>query len=133
MAEFIFNDIIRQKGQKDNFEIASAATSDEAVGCDIYYAAKACLDAHGIRYEKRKARQIALEDFFNYDLIIAMEQYNIDNLRREFPEADLGKVKLLLSFTERPGDVSDPWYTRDFEKAYEDISRGCTALFEKLR
>ena len=30
-------------------------------------------------------------------------------------------------------DVSDPWYTRKFNVAWEDIYAGCTALFEECR
>lgn len=29
-------------------------------------------------------------------------------------------------------DVSDPWYSNDFEKAYNDINEGCKAWLEKL-
>ena len=35
----------------------------------------------------------------------------------------------MLSFCgEDDTDVSDPWYTRDFETAYREILRGCEAL-----
>ena len=35
------------------------------------------------------------------------------------------KVYRLLDFTDRPGDIDDPWYTNDFETAYREILRGC--------
>ena len=42
------------------------------------------------------------------------------------------KVFKLLSFLNKTRDVSDPWYTRDFEKAYDDIMNGCNALYKYL-
>ena len=43
-----------------------------------------------------------------------------------------GKVRLLLDYSDNPRDISDPWYTRDFRRAYDDIYEGCLALYEAL-
>ena len=42
------------------------------------------------------------------------------------------KCKKLLSFAGENKSVADPWYTRDFEKAYEDVLRGVYALLKSL-
>ena len=42
------------------------------------------------------------------------------------------KVHKLLEYDGSNDDVSDPWYTRDFDMAFNDIKRGCIALFESL-
>ena len=42
------------------------------------------------------------------------------------------KCKKLLSYAGESGDVADPWYTRDFEQAYEDIKRGLEGLLKTL-
>jgi protein-tyrosine phosphatase len=42
------------------------------------------------------------------------------------------KVYKLLSFTGSTSDISDPWYTGDFDKTYEDIYSGCEALLEYI-
>jgi protein-tyrosine phosphatase len=42
------------------------------------------------------------------------------------------KICRLLDFTERPGDIDDPWYTDNFDLAYDDIYRGCEALFDYI-
>lgn len=52
MAEFVMKKLVREAGQESEFEIASAATSREEMGNDIYPPAKRCLSAHGIPYEK---------------------------------------------------------------------------------
>ena len=43
-----------------------------------------------------------------------------------------GKVSLLMSHTNRPGDVADPWYTGDFETTYKDVYEGCTELLKYI-
>ncbi|MDE5729332.1 MAG: low molecular weight phosphotyrosine protein phosphatase, partial [Clostridia bacterium] len=42
------------------------------------------------------------------------------------------KVLKLCSFTANPRDVADPWYTRDFNRAYEDIFDGCNCFLNYL-
>ena len=43
------------------------------------------------------------------------------------------KCKKLLSFAGSGEDVSDPWYTRDFVAAYEDILRGCKGILDAVK
>ncbi len=132
MAEFVFAELARRADVSDRFEVSSAATSREEIGNDMYPPAKSCLRAHGIPFSRRRARQVTPADYDAYDLLIIMEEYNRRNLRRIIPDDPQGKVRTLMSFTGRDRDVADPWYTDDFETAYDDILRGCTALLESL-
>ena len=43
-----------------------------------------------------------------------------------------GKLHLLMDYTDRPGDVADPWYTGDFEATWQDVLAGCQGLFKEL-
>lgn len=134
MAEFIMKNLVAQAGREEEFEIASAATSREEIGNDIYPPAKRCLGAHGVPYGRRTARQITAGDVKYYDYIIAMEAYNLRNLRRllgSVYEENAEKFSLLLDYTGRPGDVADPWYSGDFEKAYSDIEKGCRGFLDR--
>ena len=47
------------------------------------------------------------------------------------PDPD-GKISRLLDWTDRPGDVADPWYTGNFDATYRDVLAGCTAMLEQL-
>ena len=132
MAEYVFAELARRAGREDEFAVASAATSREEIGNDMYPPAKSCLRAHGIPFSRRHARQVTRADYDDYDLLVIMEEYNRRNLRRIIPDDPQGKVRTLMSFTGRDRDVADPWYTDDFETAYDDILRGCTALLESL-
>ena len=92
IAEYVFKDMVRKAGIEDDFEIASAATSREEIGNDIYPPAKMVMDAHSIVYDRRQARQVTVPDLDYYDYIIAMEDYNLRNISRMFGDAALDKV-----------------------------------------
>lgn len=122
--------LVKDKGLEDKFEIASAATSTEEIGNDIYPPAKTCLSAHGIPYTLHASTRIKESDLSYYDYIIAMEDYNIQNLKRVVGDSD--KYSLLLDYTDTPGNISDPWYSGDFETAYIEIERGCKGLLKTI-
>ena len=139
MAEFIFKDIITTRGIAADFTVASAATSNEEIGNHIYPPAKAELARHGIGTERlraevaaKTARRIRRSDYDDYDYLIVMEGYNLRNMRWEFPEDPEDKIHKLLDFTDRPGDIDDPWYTRQFDVTYKEIVKGCEALLNYL-
>lgn len=130
MAEYIFKKLIKDAEIEESFEVDSAATSREEIGNDIYPPAMRCLIKHGIPFDVHSARQITKQDVDYYDYIIAMEDYNIKNLERMFGQSY--KFKRLLDFTDTPGNISDPWYTGDFETTYAEIEKGCRAFLEKM-
>lgn len=132
MAEFIFKDLIQKRGVANQFFIASAATSTEEIGNPVYPPAKRKLAEHGISCEGKRARQMKREDYKEYDLLIGTEQINIRNMERIAGGDPDAKMHRLLDYSTRPRDISDPWYTGDFERAYRDILEGCEALLDYL-
>ncbi len=130
MAEFIMKHLVLEAGVSEKFLIDSAATTTDDIGADIYPNAKAELKRHGIPFEKRRARQIRAGDYNDWDLIIAMDQENLDDILYVVGHDPDKKVRLLMSFADENRSVSDPWYTRDFFKAYNDIYQGCEALLD---
>ncbi len=132
MCEFIMRDMVEKLGLSDRIEVASAATSREEIGNDMYPPAKRKLDKEHIPYTHRQARQVTTSDYDRYDLILCMEQYNIRNLKRIIPDDPEHKIHLLLDYTDNPRDISDPWYSDDFDTAYDDIVTGCKGLMNHL-
>lgn len=139
MAEFIMKKMARTAGLEDCFEIASAATSTEEIGNPVYPMARQELAKHGIGCPGKTARQIVPEDYAYFDLIVGMDAANLRSMQEVFGGDPQGKLSLLLDHTPESDtkhhgrDVSDPWYTRKFNIAWDDIYTGCTALFEKLK
>ena len=132
MAEFIMKRLVCDAGREGEFEIASAATSTEEIGNAVYPPARRKLAEHGISCEGKTARQLRRDDYDRYDLLIGMDSYNIRNMNRMCGGDPEGKIRLLLDYTDRPGDVADPWYTGNFDATYRDCLDGCRALLETL-
>ena len=132
MAEFIMKKLVRQAGREDDFEIASAATSTEELGNPVYPMARQELAKHGIGCPGHQARQLTMDDYRRYDMIIGMDSENKQNIMRIIGDDPDNKLSLLLDHTDHPRDIADPWYTRDFRTAWNDIYNGCAALFDKL-
>lgn len=136
MAKMIMQHLLRQQQLTSHFEIDSCATSTEEIGNDIYPPAKRCLTQHGIAILPHAARQITRADYEYFDLILCMEHYNIRNLRYTLGEDLLAqdqflpqpKIRRLLN-----RDVTDPWYTRNFEVTYDDLWEGCMGLIEEYK
>lgn len=132
MAEFVMKDLVRKAGRKEEFYIESAATSTEEIGNRIYPPARRKLAEHGISSEGKTARQMTRRDYDCFDLLVGMDSWNVRNMTLICGGDPDGKIHMLLDFTDRPGDVADPWYTGDFEATWRDVSEGCQCLLEKL-
>ena len=136
MAEFIFKDMVEKQGRAKEFFVASCATSTEeiwnGIGNPVYPPAKAELAKHGISCGGKRAVQLRKTDYVNYDLLIAMDSNNLRNIHRMLGGDPQQKVRKLMDYTPRGGDVADPWYTDRFDIAYRDIEEGCRCLLEQL-
>ena len=136
MAEFIFVDLIRKAGVADRFSVASCATSTEeiigGIGNPVYPPAKRELQRHGISCDGKRAVQLKKSDYAAYDLLVCMDDNNVRNALRLLGGDPDGKLKKLMSFAGRDGNVADPWYSGDFETAYCDIETGCKALLAQF-
>lgn len=133
MAEFILKDMVKKAGVDKEFEIKSAATSTEEIGNPVYPPAKAKLAEHGISCKGKTAVQMTKEDYEYYDYIIAMDRHNLSNMKRFVGDDKKKKVSLMMDYTDRGGDVADPWYTGDFETTWKDIYEGCRGFLLQLR
>lgn len=130
MAEFVMNDLLQRAGLSGCAQVASAAVSAEELGNPVYPLARRKLAEHGIRCDGKTARLLQAADYQTYDLLIGMDRRNLEAMRRICGSDPDHKLCLLLDFTAQPRDVADPWYTRDFEQTWLDITAGCTALLQ---
>lgn len=132
MAEFVMKWLVNQAGRSEEFEIASAATSTEEIGNSVYPPARRKLAEHGISCNGKTARQLTRRDYSYYDLLIGMDQWNLRNMNRMLGSDPDNKIHLLMDYTNRPGEVADPWYTDDFEATWRDVLEGCSCLLAQL-
>ena len=108
----------------------SMAVSGEETGNDIYPPAQDTLRRHGIPFGSHPARQIDNDAFRRYDMIICADQSNLRALEQIFGPSP--KFSLMMHWTGEERDISDPWYTRDFDAAYRDIYAAAKGLLNYL-
>ena len=144
MAEFILKDMVEKQKLTDCFEIASAATSTEEIwngrGNPVYPPAKEVLRRNGIGktaytdFSGKRARQLEKNDYNCYDYLIGMDGMNMRNIERMTGHTKAeGKIYKMLTFAGSDRDVSDPWYTDNFDQAYRDIEQGCRGFLTYLK
>ena len=147
MSEFIFKDMVEKQGLKDQFEIASVATSNEECyggrGNPVYPPARAELKKHGIgntaytNFSSKRARQVTKADYSYYDYLLCADTANIRNTMRITGPDTENKIKLVLDYAENSArhghSIADPWYTDDFATTYNDIVEGLTGFLKSLQ
>jgi protein-tyrosine phosphatase len=119
---------LRQAANKGGFtiDVDSAGTGDWHVGsAPDPRACAVALDQGGVDIGNLRARQIRKSDFYEFDLILAMDPSNLRNLETLRPEGSSAKLSLLLDFL--PGQeghsVADPYYGtyEDFEACWLQV------------
>ena len=146
MAEYVMRHLVAERGLSERIHVDSAAATGDAVGWGVHRGTQEVLRRHGIRCGDHRAWQMTRADYERYDLICGMDEENLADIydilaggwRRRRSGArvasvdPLGKVHLLLDWSERPRAIADPWYTRDFEATYDDVLEGCRTLLAHL-
>jgi len=132
MAEFVMKEMVKSRGVSDEFYIASAATSTEEINNPVYPGTRKRLAKEGISVAGKYAVQITRADYEKYDYLLAMDSRNIANMMRIFGSDPDNKICRLLDLTDKPRDIIDPWPCGDYDKTYDDVLEGCTALLKKI-
>lgn len=134
MAEFVLKDMVNKKNMADDFFIDSAATSgyNEMHKEGIYIDTKDILRENQIPFTEHFSRQMRKEDYERFDYIIGMDDENVQNILKMIGTDREHKVYKLLDFTEKPRDIIDPWYSRNFDATYYDILYGCQKFLEHV-
>ncbi len=144
IAEFLMKDMVRTFGRSADFMIASAATTSDEIwngrGNPIYPEALRELTKHGIGtadnplgVEKKTARLLKRSDYEKFDYLIGMDEENLRDITGICGGDPENKISMLLDYTGQRRAVADPWYTRNFGVAWDDIEMGCRALLKKLK
>ena len=133
MAEFVMKDLVCKAGLEDKIYIESAATSTEEIGNEVYPPARRKLAEHGISCKGKTARQMTRGDYDRFDLIVGMDGWNLRNMERICGGNPEDKIHLLMDYTDRPGEVADPWYTGNFDATWRDVAEGCEGLLQWIR
>ena len=128
MAEAVFRKMVEDENLSDKIFIDSAATSSWEHGNPIHSGTQTKLKEQKIAFDLHKGSQkISSEDFYEFDKIIAMDESNLENLRKMAPEGTRQKIAMLLE-----QGVPDPWFTGDFQETYQLVKMGCQRLLDEI-
>ncbi len=112
MAEGVFRHVVEEEGVLDRFEIDSAGLGDWHIGQAPDTRAQAAAHIRDIDISGQSARQVSCEDFMRFDLLLAMDRSNYDELQRLAPQGTRAKVRQFLDFAPHveTEDVPDPFF-----------------------
>ncbi|HCW09044.1 MAG TPA: protein tyrosine phosphatase, partial [Cytophagales bacterium] len=125
LAEAIFNDKIAKCGLQDSFIADSCGTSNYNIGDWPDPRTIKSANKHQVPIS-HFARQLTRADLDNFDLILAMDSYNLGDILSMASMETKDKVKLMRSYDpEGEGDVPDPYHGResDFENVFQILDR----------
>jgi protein-tyrosine phosphatase len=139
-AEGVMRHLVREQGLDDLVELESAGTGSWHVGHAPDERATGAARERGILLAGR-ARQVDVVDFDAFDLILAMDRANRDELHALAPDDDAReRVRLLREYDPDAvanGDleVPDPYYggPDGFEEVLDLVTRACEGLLAEVR
>ena len=136
-AEAMLRHHVHAAGLDDRIEVDSAGTADYHVDSPPDRRAVAHGEKRGLKMQHLRGRQVERADFDRFDLVLAMDEDNLRNLKRLRPAGSRAKVALLMSFAPQAGarEVPDPYYggADGFEKVLDLVDSACEGLLANLR
>lgn len=132
MAEFVMKELVAQADKSDTIHVESAALHTDEIGSDTYPGTKEVLRRHNIPFAPRQARLVHANEYDAFDYIIGMDGANLRDMKRVFSPDTAHKLSLLRDWTTTPGDIADPWYTRDFDTTYTQVFEGASCLLNHI-
>jgi protein-tyrosine phosphatase len=136
MAEGVFRRVAEEEGVAHLFEIDSAGLGDWHVGQAPDTRAQAAARRRGMDISGQSARQVARGDFARFDLLLAMDGSNIEELVQLAPKSERHKIRRFLDFAPHVDtrDVPDPFFGdhEGFDHALDLIEEAARGLLAEL-
>ena len=132
MGEAIMKKMTADRGVADDFYIDSAGTMYGIGGSPMYRNAAEKLREYGVPAGRHVSQPLTRSDYRKYDYIICMEKSNVSAVRWICEGDPENKIHKLLEYDGSNADIADPWYTRDFETTYRELTHGINCFLEYL-
>ena len=136
-AAGVFKKLVREAGLEDFIAVDSAGTHSFHVGQTTDTRAMSVAQKRGFLMDNVPARVIDLNDFYQFDQILAMDWDNLTQLRSMCPPHLKHKIQLLMRYAtdHEEAVVPDPYYggTDAFHKMLACIEDGCEGLFGQIQ
>lgn len=136
-AEGVMRKLVDDAGLQHLIEIDSAGTHDYHVGAPPDARSQAAAEGRGYDLAALRARQVAADDFTEFDLLLAMDKDNLTLLQRRCPAHLHSKLQLMMHYADHSPatEVPDPYYEggRGFEIVLDYLEDACSGLLRELR
>jgi protein-tyrosine phosphatase len=136
MAEGVFRHVIEEEGVAGLFQIDSAGLGDWHVGQAPDRRAQSAAHRRGIDISGQRARQVTHADYARFDLLLAMDDSNYQELVQLAPKEARHKIRYFLDFAPQLGtrDVPDPFYggREGFDQALDLIENAARGLLADI-
>jgi len=130
-----FRHLVERRSLEHKYLIDSCGTGHWHVGEPPHKNSLLVAKKHGVSLEGQRARQICSNDFQMFDLIVAMDRQNQEDLF-SWSHNSNARIICLREFDSAADnhDVPDPYYggLEGFQSVYEILHRSCLALLEDL-
>jgi protein-tyrosine phosphatase len=135
-AEGVFRHLLSQRQLEQRFEVDSAGTHDYHVGEPPDSRSISAARRRGIDLSGLRAREVEPRDAERFDLILAMDEQNLSELRRRFDATHHSRLALMMSYAPDAGTkaVPDPYYggERGFEEVLDLLEQAADGLLRDL-
>ena len=136
-AEGVFRRQVAGAGLENRVRIDSAGTHAYHVGHAPDPRSQAAAAARGFRLGELRARQVARQDFAEFDYILAMDNDNLAELRRVAPREHRAKPRLFMDYSAKRAatEVPDPYYggAEGFEQVLDMVEDACAGLLVAMK
>ena len=136
-AHWVLEKLIQNKGLSKIIEVDSAGISTYHIGDHPDPRSIAAAQRRGYSLEEQVARQVRVNDFEEFDCVLAIDVDNLHHLESAAPSGCKAKVQLLLSFSNDAIEpVPAPYFGdagQGFEKVLDLVEGACQCLLEKLQ
>jgi protein-tyrosine phosphatase len=135
-AEAVFRHRVREAGLEKRYHHDSAGVSSGHIGQAPDSRSRTALKPMGISMDDLRARNTRTDDFYDFDLILAMDQSHLTALKRQAPKDATAHIALYIEYAMgRPDEVPDPYYgeSSDFSHVARMVDDATTALLARLQ
>ncbi len=136
-AEVVVREFIKNNRIGDKVEVDSAGTHGYHVGEAPDSRTQRAAAARGYNLSQLRARKVARQDLDYFDLILAMDKSNLDNLRRMASPEQQERIKLFMEYSKNFDDdeVPDPYYGlgHGFDLVLDMVEDASKGLVEAIK
>ncbi len=136
-ADGIMRQLVADAGLAHRVEVDSAGTHNYHPDSPPDARSQAAALRRGYDLSPLRARQVKDADFARFDLLLAMDADNLENLKRRCPREHAGKLRLMMEYATRfdVREVPDPYYEGEdgFEAVLDYLEDACAGLLAEVK